>query len=1792
MLDIATLGIGMDTKGLERGQRALDDIAKQGSRTADALDNVGRRGENAFQKLVNSSRDSIGAMSGMERAATALAAAFSFQALVNAAETFTKMSAQLKLATASQQQYLDSLEMVNKIAGNSQTEISAVSALYTRIANTTKQAGVSLEQVGKITETVSLGLKASGASTAEAESAMLQLSQAFASGVLRGEEFNAVSEAAFPLMKALADSMGIPVEELRKMASEGRITRDELVKAFTDPALLQALRVQAGEVQTIGGAFTDLKNKLVLAVGELDKATGSSNAIADAIQSITKEIDNLRPQLGNLANVFGPFLVGGPIALGLAAIGQLFVTLLLRINPVVAALATVGTLIGGAIALMNRDENELKTLVGAKEQVKRLNSELEIAKSNLEAFRNSGGQADLISAEEDKIFQIEEQLKKATAAQKEFEEALKAGTEAQGNNNGVRNTGNGIINESASALKKLIEEEIRFAESIQSVIDKELARTEALELQLKLGRELTDSEKQSIENAQKYGKAVADGLKPLTQYNDLLKAQIEAQKEANKVIEEAKERVKSIEDQVKAIEEETQKIGLSTEALRQLEIAKINDQIATKQQRIEMMSYGDANDELIAQYRKEIAELEKLRDAKMGLFRAQDADKAIQEQRRVAQALEDDLIKAFEQAFLRGGDFASSFKRAIEAQFAKMVLRPIIEAIIRGDAPNFSGGQSGGSGGGFDFGSLKGFEYSAGQQKMVLAGAEGLATAFGASEAAVESFTIATNNAFKSVGGVGGALNIATAAIGAYDAIDDGRYLEGIYGATGQIGGGILGGPLGAFVGQKIGETVGKFWDKTFGFGKQKDPLISLGNARFGFQNGQIMSEAENGAAITEMVRTGAKQIADAYVGTVKGLGGKAIEAFDIAYGAFTSRGTGQKFGLDVAVGGRQVFGQGETGMTEDAAKLAALRATFALLQETDFADNIDAVVRGIDETSASFEELSATLSQAQMLANLGEMFKGFDGALGALSTASIETVNNLIELSGGVENLQSGLSGYMDAFYTEQEKTEQLTKRVTEAFAELGVSMPKSREEVKALAATNDELFAAVIRLTPALDQLLPKFDAITDAASVSAIRKAEIAERFEIQEANRIRQEAEQAQIDALIKASEEAYNASVAVGDFQAALKEFRKIASLELRAMSSDFESFNRAIDERALTRAQQLETQRIDALISRPEINSLADEIYSNNFLIMQAEDFADAMFSTLSDATQAALSPVIETIRYGAIAEFRSNAIPKTPVAEFIARKEREASGGFAGIQIADAIKNLDQASVEFQEGLELFGLQVLGTAEITVEQFNETLKYLTPENLRKALKSTIDNGILEPGLAQIKLYLGDLSVAASKFADVAGTVSNQMGKLDLAAKQMGNIVSVFNEGVDAVLRGAAARAEINNREYKDRFGLDMNFNAASVLSKTEIEQTERAAVIARAAQIASTVLAETSFESVQDVIEKTVARFDQEGYAAAIIQISDALSKGKLTAEEYSTAFQQASRQFTGLSQEIQQAEQALEQARQQQVQRLQSAVSELESTSQASLGFASSIRDLRTNLLLAMTSPGDSAAVNGALFTDVLAAVQGGDTSRIGELSSTASAFVDAARASSSDYVEFIKRTAFVQSELQALESGFMSQYEIDLASLENSKAMLDSLTRQTDVLTQINESTLSVAEAVSNLEALQRRFVVDTTSVFAGVPAFANGGMVTSPTLAMIGEGRFNEAVVPLPDGRSIPVQMMGRGQQFNEALIQEIRALRAEVTQLRESNSAENRALVGNTAKATQILVRGTDNGTKDFAGNEI
>jgi tape measure domain-containing protein len=262
-----------------------------------AVISVSVDGAAASQRQIDSIAQSMGNLASIaQNAVRSLAATAGIGGglvqVVQLSDEYTKLTSQLRLATQSQSEYQAALGSTRRIAQDTQSDLAATGVLYARIANGTRELGIGQKAVADITEVVNLSLRVSAASAEESASAQLQLSQAFASGALRGEEFNAVNEAAPRLMKALADGIGVPVGALKQMASDGKITSE--VMASVLPKALEQLRDEAKQVQTISGAFTTLKNSVLeftatsaQSNGSVAVLTGGINLLADNLAALT-----------------------------------------------------------------------------------------------------------------------------------------------------------------------------------------------------------------------------------------------------------------------------------------------------------------------------------------------------------------------------------------------------------------------------------------------------------------------------------------------------------------------------------------------------------------------------------------------------------------------------------------------------------------------------------------------------------------------------------------------------------------------------------------------------------------------------------------------------------------------------------------------------------------------------------------------------------------------------------------------------------------------------------------------------------------------------------------------------------------------------------------------------------------------------------------------------------------------------------------------------------------------------------------------------------------------------------------------------------------------------------------------------------------------------------------------------------------------------------------------------------------------------------------------------------------
>lgn len=301
------------TLGLDAAQ-FMGGLARSESDAKRTVDSIERNTNKVNAAVGNTARNVQTLATSVKGVLAGLGVGLGLGELISFTDQYTKFTAQLKLATSSQAEYARALSDVKSIAAAAQADLNGVGVLYARIANGTRELGLSQKQVSEITETVSLSLKASGATAAESASAMLQLAQAFGSGVLRGQEFNAVNEAAPRLMRALAEGIGVPVGQLRAMAEAGKLTSDVMARAL--PRALSELRKEAEQVQTISGAFTVLKNNVMEFIGTQAQANGSVRVVTSAITALAENLGTLSAVLTGLTVLkVSQWIVGIAVAL-------------------------------------------------------------------------------------------------------------------------------------------------------------------------------------------------------------------------------------------------------------------------------------------------------------------------------------------------------------------------------------------------------------------------------------------------------------------------------------------------------------------------------------------------------------------------------------------------------------------------------------------------------------------------------------------------------------------------------------------------------------------------------------------------------------------------------------------------------------------------------------------------------------------------------------------------------------------------------------------------------------------------------------------------------------------------------------------------------------------------------------------------------------------------------------------------------------------------------------------------------------------------------------------------------------------------------------------------------------------------------------------------------------------------------------------------------------------------------------------------------------------------------------
>lgn len=277
----------------------------------------------------------------LSRVAASLTAALSVQQVAQYANAWVDVSNKLVNAVRPSEQLADVTQRVFDISQSARSGLEATAALYGRLERATRSAGTSTEDLAKLTTTINKGLVVSGATAEEASSTMIQLSQALASGVLRGEEFNSISENGSRIAVALADSLGVTIGQLRSMAAEGKLTTDVVVKGLLGQGDAIAKEF-SNTVMTMGQAFQVAGNNITKFVGESTSVQTGLKVFNDTVISLSENIDIAASVVTAFSAVLGGRYVG---ALALATQA--------KVSDMLAARAQAVAVSSSAIAVAN-----------------------------------------------------------------------------------------------------------------------------------------------------------------------------------------------------------------------------------------------------------------------------------------------------------------------------------------------------------------------------------------------------------------------------------------------------------------------------------------------------------------------------------------------------------------------------------------------------------------------------------------------------------------------------------------------------------------------------------------------------------------------------------------------------------------------------------------------------------------------------------------------------------------------------------------------------------------------------------------------------------------------------------------------------------------------------------------------------------------------------------------------------------------------------------------------------------------------------------------------------------------------------------------------------------------------------------------------------------------------------------------------------------------------------------------------------------------------------------------------
>lgn len=1090
----------------------------------------------AFDDAKSAARGVGDAFESVKRAAAAIGIGLAAKEFIETSDKVALLDARLKLVTATQQEFAGVQKDLIALASDNRLGLEETTQLYIKLAEPVKRLGGGVRETEAVVDSFSKALKLGGASAEDAASATLQFAQAMASGKLQGDEFKSLAETSPRLMKAMAEGMGEPIEKLKEMGSEGKLTADVVANALIKQKATLTSEFATLPV-TVGDALTQIKNDWLVGIRELQAETGINEALAGGLQSLRAGLPGIKAEIIAAASSIGEWFERnraaiGEVVDGVVKLGGELWDVAKSVGSVVAWVAewavqsgVVKASVTGLRYLMAGLEDGVKFIAagfaqvgsvildyviypmsGFSESIKQAaadsrafadkviddfaNGRTAVAKLTDEVLRNkeanenstkSAAMAGLVVGENGALM-----LDAAGAAR----QAAKATTAAGDAYVHLKNKTAAAGKETGKGAKELAKAETEYKKLITSIREK----TATQQAELTSEAKLTDMQKFAL----KVMTDLRDGRLKLTEEQRIglateLEAMLQAERAADARAAETaalksyevtwSEYLGGIEKEIAKRDEEIATLGLSATA-----IARRNLLLA--EERLELAKTGGVADDYLQKLQQEV-ELRKglldkteILEARQAL--ADNAKETAETWKKTSEEISGSITDALMRGFENGKGFLENLVDTAKSLFKTMVLRPVIKAVVDPVAEGVNGlvSQAGSSA----------FSAIMGSSLASAGGVAGLGHAFYAGMGLTTTEAGAAASAYSSAG---------MGATGT--ALEAGSYAS-------------VGGPYAlAIIGQYIMAQMNKA-----GWGRDNDrggfaefaanPYLymahTIGSRLVGHNRntnfdatgiaGTITADGFSGQSWQDMSRKGgalreAKRWTD-YAPLDAGAADVISSQSRLATTATLS--LAKLMGEDVAEGLKSWRHEFSVQLSEngDLSKAGEKLAGEILKASDSLAQHLFPSLEQLKLEGESTSQVLARLGSIFDVTNASALMLGrnWQDAFGAIGIASAAARQQLVDMSGGVDAMRNKLGTYYESYFTQTEKNQRSLELLDAQFAAMGVRLDLSKEafrsyledssKVDLATEAGRKLYAGMLDLATPFSQLV---DALGDGAA-----------------------------------------------------------------------------------------------------------------------------------------------------------------------------------------------------------------------------------------------------------------------------------------------------------------------------------------------------------------------------------------------------------------------------------------------------------------------------------------------------------------------------------------------------------------------------------------------------------------------------------------------------------------------------------------------------------------------------------